>query len=285
MKLNPAESIELIKGVISKLSDTNKSAKLSANYKDLLENLTYSKSMHRLESTVRNHIKIEHHLRIYLESLQNKIEHAKNLTQKLSLENNQILNKLQTQNEEFKQLIKDKQDQIVQINPQDKAISSNRDVQKLVAMEIKSYKLEEEWNRLRGSYQGKAKQCEKYRQEHEMLINARNTISTQDDDIQSVDYYFNKYREKCSQLRQLDAHLRSLKPKETRPKKVSETLLPLRTKSKSPFLKKSSGRPKMDQGISISQSSLDKTLKLISIYRDKSTGSKQERILGSKTKR
>lgn len=284
MRLTPAESIELLKGVIHKLSDLNTSAKQSDNYKYIVENVNYHRSMQSLERTIRNHIKVEHSLRMYVEGIHRKIENIKNLNKTIQSDNTEIIQQLRAENEEFKHLIQDREDQIAQITSSDKLLKPNREASKLLAMEIKSYKLEKEWNKLKGSYEGKAKQCEKIRQEHEALLNARNTTSTQADDTGSSEYYFHKYREKCIELRQLEGVLHSLRPQETRLKISKQTLLPLRTKSKPSGLPRSPEKSKQSSGISISQPSLEKTMKLISIYKDKSE-SKPRILPGSKTRR
>lgn len=284
MRLKPAESIELLKGVIHKLSDLNKSAKESDNYKYIVENVNYHRSMQSLERTIRNHIKVEHSLRMYVEGIHRKIENIKNINKSIQSENTEIMEQLKAENEEFQHQIKDREEQIARITSSDKLIKPNREASKLLAMEIKSYRLEKEWTKLKGSYEGKAKQCEKYKHEHEELLNARNTTSTQADDTGCSDYFFNKYREKCIELRQLEGVLHSLRPQEARLKLSKQTLLPLRAKSKSPGLARSPEKSKQSSVISTSQPSLQKTMKLISIYRDHSE-SKIRPPKGSKTRR
>jgi hypothetical protein len=284
MRLTPAESIELLKGVIHKLSDLNKSAKESDNYKDIVENVNYNRSMQSLERTIRNHIKVEHSLRMYVEGIHRKIENIKNLNKTIQSENTEVIQQLKAENEEFLHQIKDREEQIAKITSFDKTLKPNREVSKLLAMEIKSYRLEQEWNKLKGSYEGKAKQCERYRHEHEELLNAKNTTSTQADDIGYSEYYFHKYREKCIELRQLEGVLHSLRPQETRLKISNRALKPLRTKSKSPGIARSPEKMKKSSGISISQPSMQKTMKLISIYKDVSE-SKLRLPQGSKTRR
>ena len=77
LKLSPQEGVEFIKQTSKDLLAVKRNFLMLDQYRDFNYEQQYQKALQKLESEVRNHIKIEQQLKIQLESSQNKLEETK----------------------------------------------------------------------------------------------------------------------------------------------------------------------------------------------------------------
>lgn len=229
LKLSTREALDYIKKVIHNLVEVKKSIIGTELYESMNSHESYQKALQKLDSEVRNHIKIEQQFKLYIENLQAKQEENQKILQQIEETNHQLILEITSENEAMREMIElhDRELNEIRRNPQSKPESekiqwsldvnnlkktSRRDAQKLLELEKKSYKLEQEWNKLKGAYTEKAKECERHRQDFEMLqTTMRETQNSQESESRAAtDYYKRKLEEKCREASRLESRLNKI---------------------------------------------------------------------------
>jgi len=226
LQLSTQEALDYIKKVIHSLVELKKSIIGTELFESMNSHESYQKALQKLDSEVRNHIKIEQQFKLYIENLQAKQEENQKITHHIEETNNQLILEITSENEAMREMIELHDRELNELRrnhhskPESEKIqwsldvnnlkkTSRRDAQKLLELEKKSYKLEQEWNKLKGAYTEKAKECERHRQDFEMLqTTMRETQNTQENDQRAAtDYYKRKFEEKCKEASKLESRL------------------------------------------------------------------------------
>lgn len=220
---------------------------------------SYQKALQKLDGEVRNHIKIEQQFKIYIENLQEKHEENQKVIQQIEETNNQLILEITSENEAIRELIGSHEKELNKLRgnaqggihqPEGEKVqwsldvnnlkkNSRRDAQKLLELEKKSYKLEQEWNKIKGAYTEKAKECERHRQDYTMLqTTMRETQNSHESDQKEAsEYYKRKFEEKCLEATKLETKLKrmSLHDYRNEKRKQSRQSIPRKeSRSKSP---------------------------------------------------
>lgn len=103
--LDSFSALKNITKVTDELLDIKKEARESDDYQHFMDNETYQRALQKLENEVRNHIKIEQQMKLYIDSMTEKLEKNEKKQKGLSQSNQKVLEQLKQDNETLKELI------------------------------------------------------------------------------------------------------------------------------------------------------------------------------------
>ena len=109
---NPRECLMIIFNSIRDLIILKRNFFMLKDYEDFLDNTQYQEALQTLESEVRNHIKIEQQLKLFIETQQSKLEE---IEKTLVLEEKSIalqIKNLESENSEFLSILRKKENEI-----------------------------------------------------------------------------------------------------------------------------------------------------------------------------
>lgn len=248
MALDPLEALMHVGEAIKDLLVVKRTLKLIEDYKDEDTNKQYQKALQKLEGEVRNHIKIEHQLRLYIEHTQSKLEESE---KKLKITDEDFQQKLKSLQEERKKLsetlqVKDKElnrlkrgsrshsrnsteteisvDKNFNVTQEISSLKQHatRDAQRIIELEKRSQKLEQEWARLKEAFENKELEIQRIKKESEKIKSSlsKNKDTPYEASMSTAEFYRRKYEEKCIEVMDIEKRIRSLQSED---KKVQES--------------------------------------------------------------
>jgi len=169
LRLDPAEALVQIRSTVTDLLRFKRSVLLTREYDGMKTAQQYESALQKLESEVRNHIKVEQQLKIHIENVHGRIEEAERDNERLK--------------REFRSG-KDSEDSSRRLQEsQTLRHSAKRDQAKIAELEKLAGRLEAEGTLQRSELQEKTKECDHLLQE---LDKYKGLISHMKENIQSV---------------------------------------------------------------------------------------------------
>ena len=256
LQMDLTESLEHIAAAVKELMTAKRELHTQREADvDLDERQRYERALQKVESEVRNHIKIEQQLKLHIEHLQQKIDDFEQSKASLTASYEKAMQEIRKDNAQLSDLLKSKDRELTdlrsssmrntaetsmecRLSPSDSSYhprtdksKSTQDVKrnsqrdsKFLEMERKIAILENQLKTALLDYGDKQKECEKWKKEFETLhITMRNKefIGFNPVDDSKADYFKRKYEEKCCEMLQMESNLSGL----SRGKKPSTSLL------------------------------------------------------------
>ena len=171
LKLDPGEALAQAKDRVAELVKFKRDVMMTREYEDFRTMQQYQGALQKLESEVRNHIKVEQQLKIHIENLHGRMEDTERDSEKLKKENRHLTDKLKETLEDTQSSTRDstrKEDQskllqeIMQLRH-----FSKRDQTRISELEKLVGRLEAESIVQRTELLDKSKDCEKLLRELE----------------------------------------------------------------------------------------------------------------------
>lgn len=238
MALDPQEALMHVGEAIKDLLIVKRTLKLIEDYKDEDTNKQYQKALQKLEGEVRNHIKIEHQLRLYIEHTQAKLDESEKKLKVTDEEFQQKLKSLQGERKKWSEVLQAKDKELYRIKNNSKLNSrtvseteisvdknfnvtqeisslkqhANRDAQRIIELEKRSQKLEQEWARLKEAFENKELEIQKIKKESEKIKSnlSKNKDYVYDSSIPTAEFYRRKYEEKCIEVLDIEKRIRGV---------------------------------------------------------------------------
>lgn len=169
LRLDPVEALVQIRSTVTDLLRFKRSVILTREYEGMKTAQQYESALQKLESEVRNHIKVEQQLKIHIENVHGRIEEAERDNERLK--------------REFR-AGKDSEDSSRRLQ-ESQALrhSAKRDQAKMAELEKLAGRLEAEGALQRSELQEKTKECDHL---HHELERYKGLISHMKENIQSV---------------------------------------------------------------------------------------------------
>jgi hypothetical protein len=114
-QLEPVEALKHMSEAIKELLSHQRNVKIFQEYQSFHNSDAVQNTLQKLESDVREHIKIENQLKLYCESVEASIEETELKNKKLSNSFKKKINELERENQELANELKLKQDELAQI--------------------------------------------------------------------------------------------------------------------------------------------------------------------------
>lgn len=207
------ESLIQIAGTIKELIMIKRNFFMLKNYEDFLDNSQYQESLQALESEVRNHIKIEQQLRLFIEAQEGKLEEIEkdistdeiNFLSKMKIhedENNELLAKVAKQESEITSI---KSTSGLSIKNEYLLLKkqAQKESEKLIESEKKYKILTESWAELEDNLEKKNLMCSALKQENNRLrglMNVKNRSSERDRSISRGKLVTNQSRKNLNKI-------------------------------------------------------------------------------------
>ncbi|CAG9316426.1 unnamed protein product [Blepharisma stoltei] len=235
------QALASIMNITDGLLDIKKQARGTPEYQQFLDNETYQRALQKLENEVRNHIKIEQQMKLYIDSMTEKLEKSEKKQKGLTQSNNKVVDQLRQDTETLKELIelrkKEVQDLKMSSSGKIKLPTTDRPMSRTMAKreeksaehEQRNSRLQQEWKRLKGTLAEKQKEYQKHVVELDKLQEALTSVNepTLEEEQKLTDYYKRKYEEKCLEAAQIQNKLKRLQIYEKAPVKKQKSISPI----------------------------------------------------------
>ena len=231
-ELDSQEALNHISEAMKDLLGFKRSLKLVSEIKDDENTNQYQAALQKLEGEIRNHIKIEHQLRLYIEHTQQKFDESeKNLIQT----EKQLQDKIFAYERErtvLEQTLKARVEELQRLKEgakfSDRDISSpdshvlthelstlklntDREALRLIKLEKRSEKLEKEWADLKKAFLSKEKELRELRRESEEIKSIlSNKCYVPDPSPPTSEFYRRKYEEKYLSVLEMERKIKNL---------------------------------------------------------------------------
>ena len=98
IQLDAQKSLQLVSATINELVQAKEEMQNSEEYQEYLDHEVYQKALQKLEKEVRGHIKVEQQLKLYIESLQAKVEESEKADKEFTERSEELIRKLKADN-------------------------------------------------------------------------------------------------------------------------------------------------------------------------------------------
>ena len=264
IQLSPEQALDHISRVLEELIQLKKQISQLENYQDFKNSDNYEKALQKLENEVRNHIKVEQQLKIYIDNLKSKLSEAEKTGEELQHNNQNLVEQMKNDNKALRNLIKIREKEIQELkarkNSQKKLPKNktSREPDKVLDLERRSNKLQQEIKNLQSILNDKTKELNKQKHQRKKIQSIGNFPEpTFDQEKAVVEFYKKKYEEKCLETEQLQKRVKRNQVYE-RPIKTDRSVSPL-------LASQNKNKPEDFNGLASSKSSNN-------FHRDASTG-------------
>lgn len=231
-ELDSLEALNHLTEAVKELLGFKRTLKLMSEIKDDENTNQYQAALQKLEGEIRNHIKIEHQLRLYIEHTQQKFDESeKNLIQTekqlqdkifaYERERNTLEQTLKARVEELQRLkegakISDRDNSITDSHVlthelTNLKLNTDRETLRLIELEKRSEKLEKEWADLKQAFLSKEKELRDLRRESEeikSILHSKCYVS--DPALPTSEFYRRKYEEKYLSVIEMERKIKNL---------------------------------------------------------------------------
>lgn len=238
LKLGSFQALQHIAEVTQDLLKKVREFKMMDEYENFRTHEQYQTALQKLESEVRNHIKviviqIEQQLKLYIESTQSKLEDSEKAREELTHNSKAMVEKLVRENRRLQEQVKDEMSGLsteptlsgrelkthdrredTQKYIQEIAVlrtKSAQDSQKIVELEKLMGKFESEMSRMRRSLDDKCRDYETVYKKYEELKRSM-PLRDSTDSISNIEAHFKKkYNDKCDEVMKMERKLKTVK--------------------------------------------------------------------------
>ncbi|CAG9318399.1 unnamed protein product [Blepharisma stoltei] len=245
-KLAPNECFQYVSDWVKELIELKRNFTVFQTFKGLPRDKTYQKSLQKLEEVSRNHNKVQHQLRLYIDELQSDVEKSKNKAKNIEFEFYKTVEELEAEKKmlELELQRKDKKiHRLRMINP--KKIELSEGERKSLSFDITggttSKMIEVDNKRMEEEIKEKEKECRELEYQYNLLkkrlYNDRNQRNF------SISQQFrHKYEEKCQEVLSIQKNLENWQVRKRQSRSHSPfdqvyTEPSLRRNSKSPLVR------------------------------------------------
>ena len=216
-KMNAEEVLEHIFMVLQDLVKAKRDFQMLGEYQHYKDQLQYQKALQKLESEVRNHIKIEQQMKLHIETTQAKLEEAQKEKTQTSNSSKPLVDKLRRENAKLLEKVRDLESCTSASSREDRPkfmqelamlrSIAKKDSSKIMELEKAKHILEQEVLRYKHALDHKSRELEDLTQKCQKL--KKSLIHKENyQEAAMLDFYKKKYEEKSEQVRYLEKKLR-----------------------------------------------------------------------------
>ncbi|CAG9317017.1 unnamed protein product [Blepharisma stoltei] len=204
-ELDPLEVLENLKDVVLSLLKFKKTHKNSESSELMSRSEQFEKMLQKLEGDIRNHIKIEHQLKLHIEATQAKIEELEANIEK----SNSVIKKLEKKQEKNMHDVYNKSiDKSFKTDTRKKDNDTRLSIDKDENWEEMFHKLEKEFAKMKGMLEEKQKECDIYKKESAKSQEKSQGRVKRNEDIHDIEVLRKRLIEKGSELTKLQQKLK-----------------------------------------------------------------------------